>query len=213
MTRATLLATTTAILLPVTGALAQSVDTDAGVGVETSGNEAAASAGATAEGETRTDTTEDLVDSATSAAEDAVEQAGETAEDVGDAVTSTAEDAAEAVSPGAQTTAEGGVTAQAGTMTVGDITGMDVVDATGEVIGSVDMVVEQVDGKAAVIGIGGFLGIGAHQVAIPTAELSMSTEGRLQLAGQTEEELRQRPEFDAADAAILDANVELPDVG
>lgn len=214
MTRATLLATTTALLLPLTGAFAQSTDTDTGVNAGTAG----APVSAATEGDATTGTVENMQDQAGSAANDAVREAAEAAEQIGDAATSAAQDAAEGAEQAMDDVAntidsEAEATAQAGGTTVGEITGAEVVDAAGEVIGSVEMVVEQADGKAAVIGVGGFLGLGEHDVAVPAADLSRDAEGRLKLSRYTEADLRQRPEFNSTDAVTLDADVELPEIG
>lgn len=211
MTRATLLATTTAILLPISGVLAQGVDTGAGVGSGASGGGISASAetegAASVEGDTATHRIQDTAE----AASDAVDQAGEavtsTAEDLAEGAEDTLDDVSDTLTPEAETTAAAEI------VTVGDITGAEVVDAAGDVVGSVEMVAEQSDGKVAVIGVGGFLGIGEHDVAIPAGDLTYDAEGRLRLDGYTEADLRQRPAFDDTDAVELAADVELPEIG
>lgn len=211
MTRAKLLATTTALLLPVTGAFAQSVDADAGVNAGAAGGNA--SVGATVENGTAAD----AVDTTANAVGDAVEDAGEAAESTAKSAAESADQAldnvADTMTPEADATAETDVTAEADTTTVGEVIGMDVVDAAGETIGSVEQIVEQADGKAAVIGVGGFLGLGEHDVAIPASDLTLASDGQLKLDGYTEEYLRQRPAFNSTDAVSLDANVELPEIG
>lgn len=222
MRRGRLLATSTAILLPITGAFAQGVDADAGVNAGVSGGGATASAEVEGNASVGAGNAGQVTDTAKTAAEKAAGQAEETIKNVGQAATTTAEKAAGAVDEAVDhvadsmtpsTSADAGVAMEADARTVGDITGRDVVDATGEVIGNVEMVVEQSDGKAAVIGIGGFLGIGEHDVAIPVADLTIDAEGRLALSGYTEEDLRQRQAFNASDAVTLSADVELPEMG
>ena len=50
----------------------------------------------------------------------------------------------------------------------------------------------------AIIGIGGFLGIGTHDVAIPVAQFSITPGGRIVLPGASKELLKAMPEFEYA---------------
>ncbi|WP_147109881.1 PRC-barrel domain-containing protein [Tateyamaria sp. syn59] len=81
-------------------------------------------------------------------------------------------------------------------MTVADLLGMNVVSANDEVIGEIDYVVNSLDGQAAVIGIGGFLGLGEYTVAIDVNEFEMTADEQLKLSQYTETELEALPEFD-----------------
>ncbi|MEK0081575.1 PRC-barrel domain-containing protein [Benzoatithermus flavus] len=61
------------------------------------------------------------------------------------------------------------------------IVGQNVYGPNGEEIGEIDNVVMSKEGKqaAAVIGVGGFLGIGERKVAIPLDQLHMGTDNKL----------------------------------
>jgi sporulation protein YlmC with PRC-barrel domain len=65
-----------------------------------------------------------------------------------------------------------------------------------EKIGSIDDIIVSPKRTVshAIIGVGGFLGIGKHQVAIPMDQLQF-TGNRFVLAGATKEVLRAMPEF------------------
>jgi sporulation protein YlmC with PRC-barrel domain len=62
-----------------------------------------------------------------------------------------------------------------------EIVGQDLYGANGEEIGEVNNVVLNQDGKqaAALVGVGGFLGIGEREVAIPLDEISRGQDNRL----------------------------------
>lgn len=82
-------------------------------------------------------------------------------------------------------------------MTVGDILGMDVIAANGENVGEIDYIFQDQDGYQAVIGIGGFLGLGEHTVALPLSDFSVDREqNALVLDQRTEEDLDAMPEID-----------------
>ena len=61
-------------------------------------------------------------------------------------------------------------------MVVGDLVGLTVVEADGDTIGDIDYVIKTDAGYAAVVGVGGFLGLGEHTVAVPLEEISMAAE-------------------------------------
>ncbi|APX13078.1 PRC-barrel domain-containing protein [Tateyamaria omphalii] len=110
----------------------------------------------------------------------------------------TAEDmpvTAETEAPTAPVT-DTGMAAATTEMTVADLLGMNVVSANDEVIGEIDYVVNSLDGQAAVIGIGGFLGLGEYTVAIDVSEFEMTEDEQLKLSQYTETELEALPEFD-----------------
>ncbi len=242
MTRATLLATTAAFLFPLAGAFAQSTGSDSDMTSDTVGNSASTAGELSTESDVNAandeDLTELLSDSANEAARDigeatdqamdtagdAADKAGETAEQVGDAAASTAEDAledtsqaadeaADAVSPDVDESATATAGAATGAMTVGELTGMTVIDAAGEDIGEIDMVVSDGNETSAVIGVGGFLGIGERDVAIPMRDFRMGANGSLELAGYTKEDLGRMPEFEEDGAQVLEADASVPDLG
>ena len=74
---------------------------------------------------------------------------------------------------------EGWTEADSATLTADDLEGADVYDANDESIGEVTQLILQDDGKIsqAVIEVGGFLGLGAHQVAMPYENLHVMREG------------------------------------
>ena len=82
------------------------------------------------------------------------------------------------------------------TVMVGDLLGMNVLTANDEIVGEIDYVVEGLSGKAAVIGIGGFLGLGEYTVAIDIDEFTMTQDETLKLPEYTEAELEALPQFD-----------------
>ncbi|MEJ6392952.1 hypothetical protein V8J82_06790 [Gymnodinialimonas sp. 2305UL16-5] len=93
-------------------------------------------------------------------------------------------------------------------MTVSEIVGMDVhaMGADGEAdVGEIDYIIETADGYEAVIGIGGFLGLGEYTVALPLGAFSMGdAENQLMLDGYTEAELEAMPEIDESELEALD---------
>ncbi len=93
-------------------------------------------------------------------------------------------------------------------MSVGDIVGMDVHSTAGEGendVGEIDYIIQAADGYEAVIGIGGFLGLGEYTVALPLGAFSINPEdeNQLLLDGFTEEELEAMPEIDESELEAL----------
>jgi sporulation protein YlmC with PRC-barrel domain len=68
---------------------------------------------------------------------------------------------------------------------------------TNEKIGTIDDVVIGPDKSAsyAIIGVGGFLGVGKHDVAIPVSQLKQ-VDGKFVLAGATKDALKAMPAFE-----------------
>ena len=88
-------------------------------------------------------------------------------------------------------------------MTVADVIGLTVVSTEGDTIGEIDYVIEDANGASAVIGIGGFLGLGEYTVALPLSDFGYDvTQGVLTL-GTDKETLKELPEFDETDAESL----------
>lgn len=81
-------------------------------------------------------------------------------------------------------------------MVVADVKGQPVIEANGAEVGTVDHVIENAGQTEVVIGMGGFLGIGQHDVAVPLNQLTQGAEGTLQLSDTTEEELNLMPEVE-----------------
>jgi hypothetical protein len=94
-------------------------------------------------------------------------------------------------------------------MTVGDLNGTDVMDATGDKIGTIKDVVQGPGAGEAVIGIGGFLGFGQYEVALPLRDLSYEAEVEAIAVTMTREELEAKPEYDAAGRESLPSDTQL----
>lgn len=77
------------------------------------------------------------------------------------------------------------------------VLGQNVYNELGETVGKVEDVIITADTSAssAVIGVGGFLGMGTHDVAIPVKSFTI-TEGKIVLPGATKEALKDLPSFD-----------------
>lgn len=89
------------------------------------------------------------------------------------------------------------------------IMGKPIYNEKGDKIGSVDDVIIAPDKKLtyAIIGAGGFLGMGKHDVAIPVTQIN-EVNGKMELKGATKESLKQMPKFEyAAKTANRDAFV------
>lgn len=77
------------------------------------------------------------------------------------------------------------------------ILGQPVYNDNNEKIGVVDDIIIAPDKAVSyfIIGVGGFLGVGKHAVAIPVAQIR-GTDGKLTLPGATKEALKALPEFE-----------------
>ena len=76
-----------------------------------------------------------------------------------------------------------------------DILGKAVYNDSNQKIGTVDDLIISPDRSVsfAIVGVGGFVGVGKHDVAIPVKNLK--GEGKLMLSGATKEALKALPEF------------------
>ena len=81
-------------------------------------------------------------------------------------------------------------------MTVGELDGASVYDASGERVGELDDILMGADGTsmAASLDVGGFLGMGEKDVAIPVTDLTAAEDGFT--VNMTKEELEALPEFE-----------------
>ena len=104
-----------------------------------------------------------------------------------------------------------GMADEIGQMTVGEFVGLPVVNQDGERIGEIDYVIGA-DNLEAVIGIGGFLGLGEYTVALPIEDFEYRPEERDLMVAQSKEALEQIPEFDETGVEGLDDDVILNDV-
>jgi sporulation protein YlmC with PRC-barrel domain len=93
-------------------------------------------------------------------------------------------------------------------MKVSDLVGKNVYTANDEKIGDIDDVVVSKTGSKepmAVIGVGGFLGIGEKKAAVPLDQLQVQAD-KIVGAGLTKDSLKQHAEFNAADYEKVDRN-------
>ncbi|WP_377805912.1 PRC-barrel domain-containing protein [Azospirillum sp. A29] len=81
------------------------------------------------------------------------------------------------------------------------LTGTSVVNEKNEKIGSLDDIIIGRDKVLfGVLEVGGFLGIGAHLVAVPFSDLQLDETGkRISLPGASKDELKKLPEFKYVD--------------
>lgn len=80
------------------------------------------------------------------------------------------------------------------------ILGKNVFDDTGKKIGEVQDLIISPDKAVsyAIIGVGGFLGMAKHDVAIPVNQFKETSDHKIQLPGATKEALKNLPEFEYA---------------
>ena len=79
------------------------------------------------------------------------------------------------------------------------VLGKTVYNDSGDAIGKVDDIIVAPDKAVsyAIIGAGGFLGMGKHDVAIPVSQMK-ETDGKFILAGATKDALKAMPPFEYA---------------
>jgi sporulation protein YlmC with PRC-barrel domain len=79
------------------------------------------------------------------------------------------------------------------------ILGKDVYNEAGEKVGDInDLIVAPSRAFAyAIVGVGGFLGMGEHNVAVPVSKLKQQM-GKIVLSGATKEALKAAPKFEYA---------------
>ena len=94
-------------------------------------------------------------------------------------------------------------------MVASDLVGLNIVEANGEDVGEIDNIVRYNGELAAIIGVGGFLGLGEHQVAVPLSEISRAAEGDLKLSTRTNAEIEAMTEVDAAEYEELEDDAPL----
>lgn len=129
------------------------------------------------------------------------DEVADAAKSTGEAISDTASDVAQNV----EETVDGMTPA---TMTAGALVGYEVAAGDGEVIGEVDNVVLVNGQEMAVVGIGGFLGLGEHDVALPLSDLTASAadEKTLEADGYTKAQLEAMAEFDPNAAEEISAD-------
>ncbi|WP_281967207.1 PRC-barrel domain-containing protein [Roseovarius nanhaiticus] len=119
-------------------------------------------------------------------------------------------------SVGTDMSAEGTMAAPAFTsiseMTVGDIVGQSVYQTNGETIGDVDYIIGNQGSAEAVVGIGGFLGLGEYTVALPLSDFSYDATQQMIMLDRTKDALKELPEFDESTAESLPDETPLADL-
>jgi sporulation protein YlmC with PRC-barrel domain len=80
------------------------------------------------------------------------------------------------------------------------VLGKTVFNDSGDGIGKVDDIIVAPDKAVsyAIIGAGGFLGVGRHDVAIPVSQIKQQSDGKFILAGATKGALKAMPPFEYA---------------
>jgi sporulation protein YlmC with PRC-barrel domain len=75
--------------------------------------------------------------------------------------------------------------------------GSDIYNDQGEKIGKLDdfIVSSNVDVSVAIVGVGGFLGMGSRMVAVPANLFESNNKGQTVLPGATKDELKALPEY------------------
>jgi putative membrane protein len=119
--------------------------------------------------------------------------------------TTTAEGTAEQPATGAETTTEDPTATQEaarptyplGDKTANDLIGQSVVNQNGDSVGEIYDIVLNASDQAvlAVVSVGGFLGIGEKNVAVPFEQLQPSDNEAILMSTATEEELKAMPEY------------------
>ena len=124
----------------------------------------------------------------------------------------------DAVIPGAGTTADEGMPRRSVDMgdepytgevltgvTADELIGMNVVDAAGETVGSINAFLLGQDGQVdhAIVDVGGFLGFGAKSVAIPVEELQVAPDQDEVVVTMTREQLDAMPEWRRGEAGWM----------
>jgi sporulation protein YlmC with PRC-barrel domain len=81
------------------------------------------------------------------------------------------------------------------------VLGKTVYNDGGDAIGKVDDIIVAPDKAVsyAIIGAGGFLGMGKHDVAIPVSQMKQASDGKFILPGATKDALKAMPPFEYAD--------------
>lgn len=101
---------------------------------------------------------------------------------------------------------------QLSALTVDEVLGMNVENPDGNDVGEIDYVIRQPAGPAAVIGIGGFLGLGEYTVALPLSDFSVDPDGDTLIVATDQEVLEQMPQIDEAGLESVDGDVLIADL-
>jgi putative membrane protein len=78
-----------------------------------------------------------------------------------------------------------------------DVIGAEVVNDQGDAVGEImDLVIDDQKVEYAVVSVGGFLGIGDKEVAVPLDQLKLGADEAYLMSGATEDQLKQMPAYD-----------------
>ena len=95
-----------------------------------------------------------------------------------------------------QQATQGEQQATGATIQASDVIGADVVNESGEEVGEIeDLVIDADKIEYAVVSVGGFLGVGDKDVAIPLDQLKLGVGESYLMSGETEAQLEQMPEY------------------
>jgi sporulation protein YlmC with PRC-barrel domain len=95
-----------------------------------------------------------------------------------------------------------------------DLVGKDVTNANGDRVAEIDDVVMDPQSRRihAILAVGGFLGMGEKQVAVPMSEISMGDDNALIISLITEDELKNRPAYVEGQFQTIDGSQSLVEV-
>ncbi len=81
-----------------------------------------------------------------------------------------------------------------------DIIGKTVYNESGERVGTIEDLIVAPDSAVsfAIVGAGGFAGVGRHDVAIPVQQIQVMDDGRFVLPGATTDAIKALPQFEYA---------------
>lgn len=240
----TVMTSAAALIIAAGSAFAQDVTTDtemdttteAQVSTESNMDQAADDLESAAEntGDAIENTADDVADAAENAADDVEQAAEETADDMENAADDMAADvdaemdadADVAADTDMDTAVEGEGDQMAATemsddleaaadLEISTLIGTPVVSQDGNDVGEIDNFYDMTGEIVAVVGIGGFLGIGEHDVAIGLDNLAVAETNdageptQFMITGYTEEDLKAMTEFDTESAAVIDSSTSL----
>lgn len=94
--------------------------------------------------------------------------------------------------------------------TVGEVIGMEVEAINGDDVGEIDYVIAGESGIEAVVGVGGFLGLGEYTVALPLSDFAVSEDETLILSRDAEA-LKQMPQIDESTLESLPDDMVIAD--
>jgi hypothetical protein len=92
-----------------------------------------------------------------------------------------------------------------------DVIGMDVRSERGEDVGEIDNIGRRGDVVVAIVGVGGFLGLGEHMVALPIDRLQVRGD-EIILPTISEQELKAMPEYDENEVILSNGRGRVADL-